>query len=163
MFKINPVYAAAGNEKGATGKSATVPAGAVPPADNSKTPFISPISKAGAIPMPTKRAGGRGSSKLYPFDDLTEVLMSFGVKDKTAKSFASTVTSANKRAIVQAKNPDGSPMTRTIAPTVPGAAATIEKVMVREKQFRVFDVDPATDKDGCSIRVFRIEPEPITA
>lgn len=58
------------------------------------------------VPLPEKRAGGRGGESLYPFDKL-EIGQSFGVKGKTAKGMASTVSSANKRYVDDVKDAAG--------------------------------------------------------
>lgn len=96
------------------------------------------------IAIPPKSSGGRGGATLYPFDKL-EIGQSFGVVGKTQKGMASTVSSANKRALEVVK--DGA-----------GKAVVVNgKELTRPtKRFVSGAVDPATDPDKASVRIWRI-------
>ena len=53
-----------------------------------------------AIAMPVRTNNRPGSKTLYPFDTLTEVGMSFGVKNRTAHQLSSVLSNANRKAMV---------------------------------------------------------------
>jgi len=111
------------------------------------------------VPMPTNAGkSNRGGRSLYPFDEL-EVGQSFGVKNKTQKQLASTVSGANKRHRVEVKDANGQTVFKT--QDVKQADGTIVKQPTLDPQTapgRIFvaaDVDPKTDPDGASVRVWR--------
>lgn len=89
------------------------------------------------IAMPVKRRGGTAGH--YDFNSLTAVGVSFGVKNKTAAQISSIVSKENRRH-----------SSEVIDPTNPA-----KKIKTHSRKFEVFDVDPATDPDGASARVFR--------
>lgn len=112
------------------------------------------------IPMPEiKRAGGRGTRSVYPFDKLNAVGQSFGVKDKAAKQLASIVSNQNKRNAIVVKDEAGNPVKRVVEIDDGNGGKRKQEVDAFEtkpgKTFKAFDVDPATDPDGASVRVFR--------
>lgn len=117
-------------------------------------PLITTISKE--IPMPEKK--GRGSKSLYPFDDL-EVGASFGVKNKTASGMASIVSNQNRLNRVVKKDENGNTVFKT--KELKGADGTKTHVptdkpeMIGTKRFVCSDVDPKTDPDGATVRVWR--------
>jgi hypothetical protein len=112
-----------------------------------------------AVKMPEKPKAARGSKSLYPFDDLTEVGMSFGVKDKTAKNMASIVSNQNRKNVEPRKDEAGNVIYKTKA--VKGADGTETQMPTDKpevnvlKHFFVIDVDPKKDPDNASVRVFR--------
>lgn len=110
-----------------------------------------------AIPAGAGRST-RGSRSLYPFDDL-EVLGSFGVLNKTAKQMASTVSGANKRHMVDAIDAAGNKIFKTQDVKQPDGTIvkqpTLETEKVPGRVFVVMDVDPATDPDNATCRVWR--------
>lgn len=65
-----------------------------------------------AIPMPTRKVA-RGSKTLYPFDSLTAVGMSFGVKNRTAKQLSSVLSNANRKAMVNKVDEAGNTVFKT--------------------------------------------------
>lgn len=111
------------------------------------------------VPMPANAGKtNRGGRSLYPFDDL-EVGQSFGVRNKTQKQLASTVSGATKRHRVEVKDAAGNVVFKTT--DVKQADGTIVKQPTLDPQTqpgRIFvsaDVDPKTDPDGASVRVWR--------
>lgn len=110
------------------------------------------------LPMPkaTVAVNKVGAQTLYNFDGLVNVGDSFGIMNKTANDIASTITGANKRYKVQAKNDDGSPKFTTAEPTaikdaagnpvLDAAGAPVmtkpepEPVMIDGKKFKAFDI-----------------------
>lgn len=114
------------------------------------------------IPMPELKPSTRGGQSIYPFDKLDAPtvdkagkiigMASFGLIGKTAKSMASTVSSANKRNRTQAKNDDGTP--KFDVSTVNGTEIKTP-VMVQSKEFKATNVDPAKDPDKATVRIFR--------
>lgn len=128
--------------------SAAAPVAAVKTEKSVKT---SPIRAD--IPVPAKRPPGlRGGKPLYDFEGLA-VSQSFGVFDKTFKQVNSTVSSANKRAkSVPDLNTNGTP--KTIIAKVNGVDTPVP-AMKKEKVFFASSVDPKTDPDQASVRVWR--------
>lgn len=139
------------NTQSATATTATAPkatAGRVAPEITNVT---------AKIPVPEKTR--RGAKSLYPFDDLAEVGASFGVKNKTASNMASIVSNQNRRAMEPKKDETGAIVYKT--KELKGADGTITNVptdeaeMIETKRFICADVDPKTDPDGASVRVWR--------
>ena len=111
------------------------------------------------LPVPAGAGrSSRGGRSLYPFDDL-EIGGSFAVLNKTAKQMASTVSGANKRHQVDAKDANGNTIFKT--QEVKAADGTISHVptldpkKVAGRVFVVLDVDPTTDPDAATARVWR--------
>lgn len=111
------------------------------------------------VPMPANMGkSNRGGRSLYPFDDL-EVGQSFGVRNKTQKQLASTVSGATKRHRVEVKDANGNTVFKTT--DVKQADGSVVKQPTLDPQTqpgRIFvsaDVDPKTDPDGASVRVWR--------
>ena len=106
-----------------------------------------------------ERKSKRGGIAKYPFD-LLNVGQSFGVIGKTAKSMSSAISAANKKAMVQATNPDGTPAfemreLKDADGNLVSAVPTTKKIMVAGKKFFAIDVDSAVDPDKATVRVFR--------
>lgn len=93
------------------------------------------------VPMPVGGASRAGAKSKYPFDDLPapdgERVASFPLFDRDARKFQSTVYSAIKR---YAKLDEAG-----------------KKIVERVRDFRVVNVDPATDPVGAIARVFRVK------
>jgi len=142
------------------------------PAADAKAERVEPVItavRALALPASAKSGRGRGSVSKYPFDSLTapskneageDVFASFGVANKTAKQLGSIVTNQNKKFREPKKDANGATVfkmqTLTAADGATTQVPTQEPEMVQSRKFQVFDVDPATDEDGASARVFRI-------
>lgn len=98
----------------------------------------------------TKRGGGTGPGETYPFEKL-EIGQSFGIVGRNAKRMNSTVYSAMARF-------------GTVAPKVDKAGAPVlnkktgkpQMTLNRTRVFKAFDVDPTTDVDGATVRIFRM-------
>lgn len=136
---------------------ATKPAGGA-----GSKPRVEPVLTAvtTAVPMPT-RESKRGSKSSYPFDSLTAVGASFGVKNKTAKQMASIVSNANRKAPQEPKRDAAGNIVYKTAEmkdangTVIGRAPTQEPETVATRHYFAVDVDAKDDPDGASVRVFR--------
>lgn len=120
-------------------------------------PELTTVSKA--VPMPEPSTSRRGSKSPYPFDELTEGGMSFGIKNKTAKNMGSIVSNQNRKAMTEKKDAAGNVVFKMNEIT-DGAGnktqvPTTEPEMVPTKRFFAVDCDPKTDPDGASVRVFR--------
>lgn len=142
--------------------AAPVEAGvSAPVVTKTKEPRIPPVLTkiSDAVPMPEnigKR--GRGGNSIYPFEKL-EVGLSFGIANKTAKAIASVINGANKRFEVDAVDAAGNAVFKTQEVKQADGSVTVIQTLEREKMpGRVFiaaDVDPKTDPDGASVRVWR--------
>ena len=110
-----------------------------------------------AIPANAGKSN-RGGRSLYPFDSL-EVGQSFGVSNKNAKQLASLVSAANKRHQVDKIGEDGKPVYKTQdvkqADGSISKVPTLETVKVAGRVFVHADVDPKTDPQHASVRVWR--------
>lgn len=109
------------------------------------------------VPLPVK-TNNRGRASIYDFDSLT-VGQSIGVVGKTAKELYPTVNNANRR-FKEAKVVDGATVFKTEEVTDPSTGIKSRKVsdkpeMVATRKFIVADVDPATDPDNATARIFR--------
>lgn len=131
------------------------------------TPRTEPILTVAVtgIAMP-ERSRARGSKSLYPFDDLTEVGMSFGVKNRTAKQLSSILSNANRKAMVNKVDADGNVVFKTKelkgADGSTSQVPTAEPEKVTGKHFYAVDVTgdfakaiKGTAHDGCKAVVFR--------
>ena len=139
--------------KATAAKATTAPAPAAETKDNGITGVTT------AVPMPEIK-NNRGSKSKYPFDQLTAVGMSFGVKGKTAASLASVVSGQNRKNKSEKKDAEGNTVFKTITQTNQDGSTmeipdTSKPEMVVNKKFYAADCDPATDPDGASVRIFR--------
>lgn len=118
---------------------------------------ITPISESVAMPANIGKSQ-RGGRSLYPFDDL-QVGQSFGVLNKTQKQMASTVSAANKRGRIEVKDAAGNTVFKTQEVKQSDGSVvkqpTLEPRTQPGKLFVAADVDPKTDPDGASVRVWR--------
>lgn len=111
------------------------------------------------VKMPEIKSN-RGSKSKYPFDQLTEKGMSFGVIGKTAASLASIVSGQNRKHKVEKKDDQGNTVYKTIVNTAQDGSKTeipdtSKPEMVSVKKFYAADCDASKDPDGASVRVFR--------
>lgn len=144
---------------------ATEPAPVVTPiADPVPTPVAVADAKSAKVkpevteiiadyPLPTrKNSGGRGGKTIYDFDKL-EIGGSFGVKGKTVKGMASTVSSANERYRETVKDAAGNPI-MIDDPKKPGAKIEAKN---QTRKFICGAVDPADQRNaGATVRVWRV-------
>ena len=84
------------------------------------------------LPIPVNDADGK---QVIQYD-------SFGIKDRSKKQVSSTIFTAESRYLGDPK-------------TIKDAAG--KDVPNKLREFAAFEVDPATDPDGATIRVFRIK------
>lgn len=138
----------------------TAPA-AAPTTTAATTSRIAPVltGVSNTVTMPEPITTRRGSKSPYPFDALTEVGSSFGIKNKTAKNMLSIVSNQNRKNRVQKIGADGNPIFKTSEMKDAEGNVTIvpteKPEMVPTKKFFAVDCDPKTDPDGASVRVFR--------
>lgn len=152
MKRITPVFAKAPEGSAGAGLPGGNKSAAATPEKNTITAVRTDI------PIPVKvRKAGRGGSSPYPFDTL-EIGGSFGVVGKSKKSIGSTVFGANKRNAENVMGADGQPLMKRVEKKDAAGNVTSKMVNVTKplKLFEAFDVDPKTDPDGASVRVFRI-------
>ncbi len=140
----------------ATAPAATAPAPATTPAK------FTVLAVTAAVAMPVKEVvSKRGVKSQFPFEALTEVGMSFGVIGRDAKSMSSIVSNANRTATNNPVKKDANGNTVFKMKPVKQADGTEinlpseEPETVRLKEFVVHNVDPKTDPEGASCRVFR--------
>lgn len=151
------------------------PAGDIPAATPAAASDFEVFGITSDIPVPANRPKpGRGGQSVYPFEKL-EINQSFGIKGKSSKLIASTVSSANKRnmedVMQAATNADGTPKLDAttglqvtepvmVSQTTKNKDGTTSTAMVKKqrptKLFVAYPVDPKTDKQGASVRVFRV-------
>lgn len=128
--------------------------------ETAKAARVAPeITPAKMVTLPPRKAP-RGSKSAYPFDTLTEVGMSFGVKNKTRNNMNSIVHNANKAHLTDKLDDTGAKVfktTKSVDPTtnVTTMVPTTETEKVATKRFYAVDVDPKTDEDGASVRIVR--------
>lgn len=111
------------------------------------------------VPMPEglgrSRRGGRSQ---YPFDSL-EVGQSFGVKNKSLAQMNSTISTANKRHRTERLDDDGNIIYKTQdVKQADGSVVkqpTLDPEMIAGRVFAGADVDPKTDPEGASVRIWR--------
>lgn len=147
------------NEAGNTGSNGTPPALAANDAVKPKGPTIAAIRTD--IPIPTKTNSLRGVKSPYEFEKLP-VGGSRGVMDKTVKQLSSVVSNFNRRPDNResVKNEDGSTVFETQEIKAPDG--TVTKVPTTNPVTRpvieilAVAVDPKTDPDGATVRIFRI-------
>jgi len=111
------------------------------------------------VPMPEQVTTRRGSKSPYPFDALTEVGASFGIKNKTAKNMLSIVSNQNRKNRIAKIDENGNTVFKMTE--MKDGDGNVTKVptekpeMVATKSFFAVDCDPKTDPDGASVRIFR--------
>lgn len=153
--------AAAPATTGATGATATAAkkAGA-PKAEDRVAPEFTPVRTDILPPVSAKRGV---KSPLAAELEKLPAGGSIGVKNKTKKQVASTVSKLNNADSnkTQKLGADGQPVMVPGAPIKDASGAVVGHgqpvaEMERVKHFEAYDVDPKTDKDGASVRIFRI-------
>lgn len=140
------------NAAAATETAAAVTAEASKPRIN---PVLTGISDA--VPIPVAK-NNRGSKGAYPFDALS-IGQSFGVGNRNAKQMASIVSNANKRFLVDKTDENGQVVYKTTKATDGNGGfinvPTKETEKVATRRFIVLNVDPATDPDEATVRIWR--------
>lgn len=141
-------------EKG-TGSAPAVPPAppAAPAAKTADKPKAVVLGVTTAIARPENTSASRSN---YPFDTM-DVDASFGVKNRDKASFNSIIYQAHKRHEIEVLGPDGKPemiRKKTSKKGEPDAFEMVAKT-VRTREFEAFDVDPAADPEGASVRIFR--------
>lgn len=118
------------------------------------------------LPEPVRR-GGRGTPSLYPFDTLTEVGQSFGVKNKDKRAMSSVISNQNKKHRVQATDNGGQPMfkmnsARDADGNVTEVPDTSKPIYTYTKRFEAREVTPeiaklikGTPAEGSKVLVVR--------
>lgn len=104
-------------------------------------------------------ASNRGKKSVYGFDDLA-VGASIGVLNKTAAQLKVIVYNATKRFKEPEKDAEGKIVYQTTDMKNPTTGEvtkvpTTKPKLVNTRKFSVFDVDPKTDPDGATARIFR--------
>lgn len=95
-----PAYASAP----AKGKATT---DTTAPTEAMTTKRVAPVlTEVGVVALPDRKTN-RGGTTIYPFDKLTQVGSSFGIKDRDKKSVQGAVSNQNRKFKVPAKNDDG--------------------------------------------------------
>lgn len=136
----------------------------------------------GAAPMSLPQSlvkSRRGKGSKYDFDGLAAPIIdpngdnsknqyhSFGLTGMDKKGFNSTLFSANGKykKLVNKVDGEGKPVMKP-GPEIKDAAGNVvghgpstepEKIEVIEREFIAVEVDPKTDKEGASLRIFRIK------
>lgn len=130
-----------------------------PKAEDRIAPEFTAISTA--IPIPASvRAGGRRSELVVKLGELP-VNGSIGLKNKTKKQISATISKLNnsKENLVQRKNEDGSLATKNGDPIKDqsGTVVGYQQVpdMEKVKEFVAHDVDPKSDADNATVRIWR--------
>lgn len=113
-------------------------------------PVLTAISAAVAIPDRPARNG----RTVYPFDMLSKG-QSFGVANKTAKQLASIVSAANKRNRRPKRDTANNIIFKMKKNDAGVLVTTNEPETVFDKYFIVLDVDPKSDPDKATARVWR--------
>ena len=120
-----------------------------------KSSDVTTVRSDVAIPEQTNN---RGTKPIYPFNDLKKG-ESFGIKGKTAASIASVVSGYNRQSLGDKIGEDGKPVFKTKKIKQSDGSVkeiTTDKVeQERKKHFFAQDVDPKTDPDAATVRVFR--------
>jgi hypothetical protein len=139
------------------------------PAEAKKSDRVAPIltpARTDIMP-PVGVKATRGSKSQYDFDTLAAPVGdakfggSFGIKNKTAKQISSIVSARNRKEsnFKQAVNADGSlKFEQNEVKDANGVVVGMtngKPIMEQIKTFVAYDVDPKTDPDGASVRVWR--------
>lgn len=125
-------------------------------------PRVAPVLTAvsSTVPMPERNAN-RGSKTSYPFEALTTIGMSFGVKNKTAKQLASIISNQNRKPGPTKRNADGSIVYKMQAMTAQDGTVTnvptSEPDTLPGRKYFAIDTDAKKDPDGANVRIFRSE------
>lgn len=131
-----------------------------PPIADRVVPELTAIRTDIAIPEVVTRAAKRGAKSVYPFDELP-IGGSFGIKNKTLKQVNSVVSSVNRKHLTPKLDASGNIVTRPVtARTRDGVTVTTpgtKPVMVATKRFIAAEVNPKTDPEKASVRVWRVE------
>lgn len=126
---------------------------------------IAPVLTAvtDAVPLPqSKRTTGLKNRSAYAdqFEALTTVGQSFGVQNKTKKQLQGVVAKFNRGGYRPKVDAAGQPVFK-MQDMTNGATGETVKIATSEQEteqfmhFVVHNVDPATDPDGASARVWR--------
>jgi hypothetical protein len=134
---------------GGGGKASAPPPVAAETGKKAKPPAAEVLEIVSNIAKPASSKSDRSS---YPFDKL-EVGSSFGVKNRDKKSFNSILYMAHNRYAEPVLNADGTPKMRT--KKLKGGGTELVAETKRTREFEAFDVDPKTDPQGASVRIFR--------
>lgn len=102
-------------------------------------------------PANTSKAGAKSK---YDFASL-EVGQSFGVIGKTAKSFNSIIYNAETKTFGEDVIDPTNGQPRTRIKKLKDGSTEIVTVRRKTREFTAFDVDPKTDPEGATVRVFR--------
>lgn len=117
-------------------------------AGGKRTPPV--LTGVAAVKLPPRASASRGSSTLYPFEELTDVGMSFGVKDKDARALSSIVSNQNRKHRSEVKDATGA-VTQTIV---------TKRFEARDVDAEIAKLIKGTALEGSKALVTRIEPNP---
>lgn len=156
LIHTSAIAMLAASDKGSGTNAPKTDAPPAPPVAGSNAPVaaaikpeVKPIRTGVERPANAKKAGAKSK---YDFDSL-EVDGSFGVIGKTAASFNSIIYTAEQRFAVDVLGDNGQPKTRV--KKLKGGATEVVNQKAKTREFSAYDVDPATDPDGATVRVFR--------
>jgi len=119
------------------------------------------ILGAEAVPMPDKK-NRRGSTSAYPFDKL-EIGQSIGVKGRTAEDLRPTVNNQNRKYREEKRDANGQIIYKMTEMkdqngVVTGRVPTEKAEYNQVRRFEVRDVDPKTDPQNATARIWRVAP-----
>lgn len=129
-------------------------------APKTNAPRVAPIvtNASNSVAMP-ERSSNRGSKTSYPFESLSAVGMSYGVKNKTALQMSSIVSNQNRKPGAIKKDANGATIFKTQKMDMGDGTSkdipTSEPDTLPGKHYFAMDVDPKKDPDGASVRVWR--------
>jgi len=135
---------------------ATPPAPPAPATATAAKPADKPKAVVLGVRTDIAKPEAAASRSNYPFDTM-EVGASFGVQNRDKASFNSIIYQAHKRHETDVIGADGQPekvRTKTSKKGEPDAFEMVNK-KTRTREFEAFDVDPAKDEEGASVRIFR--------
>lgn len=140
-------------------KTAKPATNAAPAKKTRVEPELTKVTSEVEMPIRTRGAGGKSK---YPFADLTEKGMSFGVKNKTANDLASVVSAQNRKEENFERETDEQGNPAFEMQEIKGTDGKVTKVPTEKplmkcvrKFFASNVADPSQDPDGASVRVFR--------